>query len=330
VFHTYGDFLLPFPEYWVTLSEALQNFKVTFLNASHRQAKYFQQFINQTSINLICPFPVNPSEFFYSKEERKTYRSKLGLCEEDFVWLYAGRLSYQKNIIKLIKNFALYKKHTGSSDKLFLAGAFDSVGVPYLEILQQEHEYFYSYNQALLGLDEHIRKDICHLGVYYGHELNGVYNSADAFISLSTYNDEDFGMAVAEALSTGLPCLLTDWAGYSSFAKYAPVNRVKLLAIKLEQGQLNFSKDNLIQMMLKIKGLNKSREQASRAAYASFGTKAVGSILKEIFAQKVPSFKGFSHNLNILSNRWSKGHTFCTAEKSYNAYYKKIYETYFR
>jgi len=107
VFHTYGDFLLPYPEHWVSLSEALQNFKVTFLNASHRQVKYFQQFINQSSINLICPFPVKPSEFFYSKEERKTYRSKLGLCEEDFVWLYAGRLSFQKNIIKLIENFAL-------------------------------------------------------------------------------------------------------------------------------------------------------------------------------------------------------------------------------
>jgi glycosyltransferase involved in cell wall biosynthesis len=329
IFHAYGDFLLPYPQHWVSLGKSLQNFKLTFLNASDRQRNYFEQFIKQPSISFICPFPVNSLDFFYSKTEREAYRRKLSLKENDFVWLYAGRLSLQKNIIKLVEDFAKFKTLTGSSDKLFLVGQFDNVGVPYLEISQKEHEYFYHYNQALLALDETIRKDICHLGVYYGNELNGIYNSADAFISLGTYNDEDFGMAAAEALSTGLPCLLTDWAGYSSFPKYAPVNQVQLLQVKFVGGLFTYRNEDLYGLMLNIKKTNVSREKVSRAVNSKLSIGAVADILAEILAAKVPKFGGFSKDLNKLAQRWNTGHTFCTPKKSYNGYYKKIYETYF-
>ncbi len=329
VFHAYGDFLLPYPEHWVTLGEPLQNFQLTFLHASDRQRDYFQQFIKQPSISFICPFPVSSSEFFCNKNERETYRSKLGLNENDFVWLYAGRLSSQKNIIKLVESFAQFKKLTGSSDKLFLAGQFDSIGTPFLEIPHKDHEYFYHFNQALMGLDKKIQKDIRHLGLYYGHELNGIYNSADAFISLGTYNDEDFGMAAAEALATGLPCLLSDWGGYSSFVKYAPLNQVLLLTVKLDTGHFTYSNKDLFQLMIQIKKTSLARGKVSHAVNSRLNVKSVGNVLAEILSKKVPMFMGFSKNLNELALRWSKGHTFCTPKKGYNAYYKKIYETYF-
>jgi FkbM family methyltransferase len=44
--------------------------------------------------------------------------------------------------------------------------------------------------------------------------LAKVYNSFDVFISLS---NEGFGLCALEAMSCGVPCVLTDWSGYSSW-----------------------------------------------------------------------------------------------------------------
>lgn len=59
------------------------------------------------------------------------------------------------------------------------------------------------------------------LGKLNSAQLLEAYNGSDLFVSFSTYNDEDYGMSVAEALSCGLPCLLSNWGGFSSFANYS-------------------------------------------------------------------------------------------------------------
>ena len=64
-------------------------------------------------------------------------------------------------------------------------------------------------------------------------DLKTIYNACDCFVSLSTYHDEDYGMSVIEALSCGLPLVLSDWAGYSGFQSRA-VDAIKYVDCKLD------------------------------------------------------------------------------------------------
>jgi alpha-maltose-1-phosphate synthase len=44
--------------------------------------------------------------------------------------------------------------------------------------------------------------------------LREIYAACDVFVSLSDNIQETFGLAVLEAMATGLPCIVSDWDGY--------------------------------------------------------------------------------------------------------------------
>ena len=201
--------------------------------------------------------------------------------------------------------------------------------MPFLNIYQEEHEYYYHYNQAISALDEDVKKDIAHLGVYFGKELNGILNLADAFVSLSSHNDEDYGMAVAEALCTGLPCLLSDWGGYSSFKKYSSKGRVELLSLKLENGLFNFDDKEVLTKMKKIRKLKHSRKVYGQESQRVLSIEAVAKKLKVISKYKTNKFKGFSSKLKTLTTRWRSGRAFHDSKNRFNSYYRSLYATYF-
>lgn len=75
------------------------------------------------------------------------------------------------------------------------------------------NQFFGKARGLFQELPTSIQKRIFFKGSVPHKDLNLFYNAADLFVSLSLHHDEDFGMSVAEAMATGLPCVLTDWGG---------------------------------------------------------------------------------------------------------------------
>lgn len=331
ILHVYGDFLLPYPGYWVSLSRYLKKFKVKFICASHKQRNFIQQFLSQKTINFVSPFPVNQSDFHFDEGDRNKVRDLFEIKQDDFCWAYIGRMSQQKNVIPLLKLFHQYKTKYKVNDKLIFVGAFDKVGVPYLGQYHNDHEFFYHFNKAYTSLPKNIRKDIQYLGFYEGKQLASIYSAADGFISLSSHNDEDYGMAVAEAMCSGLSCILSDWGGYSSFPKYAcNEQRIELINFQLKKGQFFYNENQFFEKMALVKKVKNDRLSHSQVSLEKLGILPVSLRLKAILQREVPVFDGFSSQLLVLAMMWKGGDPFRATNERFNTYYKILYEPYYR
>lgn len=211
VCHLYGDFILRIGDWRDLVEKKLLNIKL--LCASRAQAGLVQKvFGHDQNLISVFPFPVEKNLFNFSPSTRDQERKRLGI-ENNFVFLYAGRLSVQKNVLELIKAFKSFQEKFGSQAKLLLAGPFDDLGVPYLG-----ESYLSGYYQQLIVREVGLDNSIKYVGNLSLNDLGSIMNAADCFISLSTHNDEDFGMAPLQALCTGLPAILSRWGGYADFS----------------------------------------------------------------------------------------------------------------
>jgi glycosyltransferase involved in cell wall biosynthesis len=223
IFHIFGDFTLNASS-WLGAEKTLRHYLCLFVCASQKQAKLLNQFFagDKNPVHVI-PFPVSENDYFYSNDLRETFRASLEVPANECLFLYSGRLSQQKNVLQLIRAFDLYQRQIHAASTLWLAGPLDDICNPYLG--QESAPGLMAY--SLQGLIQEVfpgerSEKIRYLGNLDPARLNKAYNAADVFVSLSTHNDEDYGMAPAEALMTGCACVLSDWGGYSSFKNIAP------------------------------------------------------------------------------------------------------------
>lgn len=133
----------------------------------------------------------------YSKDYRDiNIWNKYNLNNNHFKLLYVGRVSKEKNISNLIEIFKLINKKDKNID-LVLVGSG--------EYLEKQNDYK-KYN-------------IFFLGQIFGEELSKIYASSDTFVFPST--TDTLGQVVLEALSSGLPCIVTDKGGPKEFVNEA-------------------------------------------------------------------------------------------------------------
>ena len=216
VIHVFGDFMLHSCD-WLGCEEVLKELNCSFVCASEKQRKLIGSLVAGGPATVsVMPFPVSVKDFYPSSlEARSSFRARAGLSSGNSVFLYTGRLSLQKNVVLLIKSFGAYVKQIDPGGQLWLAGPVDDLGIPYLGRRCLSGTYASDLLEVIekTGLKQQVR--------YFGDlpvsALRELYGASDFFVSLSTHNDEDFGMAPAEAACAGLPLLLTDWGGYSSF-----------------------------------------------------------------------------------------------------------------
>jgi glycosyltransferase involved in cell wall biosynthesis len=297
IFHVYGDFTL-YPDQWLATGELLKNERCTFLCASPRHSRLIAGFLRkaESSIRLL-PFPVNTRQFFHDEKLRKAWREKLRVPNGTRVLLYSGRISLQKNVTQLIEAFAALPQN-GRNTILLLAGAEDDLDAPPFGI----HHAAGTYGTKVRQLIER-QKNVRWLGSVPSRSMNALYNAADAFVSLSLHHDEDYGMAVAEAQCTGLPCLLTDWGGFSSFIQEP--GQGTLIPVKMGKRGLALPprtlKSKFTEFLCSPHRVERRRLAAKHRALFSPANGAAA--LERIISEPPEPFRGFSALLSKLAFR---------------------------
>lgn len=217
--HVFGDFVIDCLD-WAGVQNELSHWPLHFLTASSKQKVLLERFFESSeSIVSELPFPVD-EEVFNTKNlsrNRNELRESLNISKEEKIFLYTGRVSYQKNIEQLLKTFSSVNELNEGKNSLWIAGGVDDILLPYFGKYGMLGSYCTHLNQVLSVADSKIK--------FWGNcstdELVKLYHASDVFVSMSTYNDEDYGMSPAEALCTGLPSLLSNWGGYTSFSDYS-------------------------------------------------------------------------------------------------------------
>ncbi len=324
VFHIFGDFTLQSKQ-WLSIEDILKKTPLRIICASDKQKLLLENLLNiQASSISIIPFPVDETRFYYKNEKRN---------DEKFNFLYTGRVSDQKNIIELINTFHHFNTSLNPQTTLTIAGPYDDLGIPFLGKSMKPGAYGLTIENLVQKLKN---KNIFLLGNLNHDDLLIQYNKSDAYISLSTHNDEDYGMSPAEALCSGLDCLLTDWAGYSSFKKNHP-NNVVLSKVELK-GSKNLPDRSDVIKKMNIISLNKKslkqKELLSKEAHKTLGIKSSKERLTTILndknaSAKLHSFTDIFRNL-ASSHIYSPDTPFLKASNgSYTSLYKEIYAPYY-
>lgn len=232
LFHIYGDFTY-FSRDWLNLSPKLINHPIKFLTASLSQKKLLSHFTEDSSVVDQFCFPVNSKDYYFDPEARDRLRKEYRVGPEDIVILYSGRISLQKNVDLLIKEYLKLITNSKHCVHLWLVGGFDDLGAPFMGVDTDEGYLFSKIESFLAPHPKTFTNKIKFWGLQTPEKLREIKSAADLFISLSLYHDEDYGMSPAEAMATGLPSLLTDWGGYSSFASTSW--RCKLIPVAISE-----------------------------------------------------------------------------------------------
>jgi glycosyltransferase involved in cell wall biosynthesis len=331
IIHVFGDYPLYLTE-WRSVNELLLGKKVKYICASLKQKKYIEKYITPAEIVYVSPFPVDSKQFNVNSEKRTSLRSELGVAIEDKVMVYTGRLSYQKRISELVDLFLglIRDGKIEKNNKLLIIGKYDLLGLQYLSYTQINGEYFRTIDKVLAkypGLEDQV---IFH-GEVDNAQLNDYYNLADFYVSLSTYHDEDYGMSVAEALCSGLPALLTNWAGYFSFQLHDKKEFCSLVPVELGKYKPTIDLEVAQTNMIKLLNMDYNREEVAKLYQNNFSVKACAKKLGEIVNAKSILYDGPTELMIQLTNeQFLKGNEIFRLEtnREFNSFYFKAYDVY--
>ncbi len=211
-------------------------------------------------------------------------------------------------------------------------GDADKVGEPYLLKGEWEGEYFHKLLGVYENLPENEKQYISFEGFKPNDQLNAYYNAADCLVNISVHNDEDYGMSCAEALATGLPMIITNWAGLTSFRRKPYEESILLVPVRLGP------KGKLIKLSALTESLEKfyrnpppqDRQTIARASLEYTGLSHVAEVVKKN-TDTGKIFKGFRSLMHEAAGnaKYQNNHTFYDIKKKkYNDLFFKVYAHY--
>ncbi|WP_079978691.1 glycosyltransferase family 4 protein [Halolamina sediminis] len=156
----------------------------------------------------VVPNALDTTEF----EPDPTTAAEVGLpeiCDEDFTFLFVHRLCEQKGTPYLVEAFERFQREA-SEGSLILVGS---------DSLDNDN------------IRQRIRDnpDIYHIEYVPYDEISALYNFSDVFVLPSVtvwYNEEQFGMALIEAMACGTPSVVTDVGGLPHVAQHGETSLV--------------------------------------------------------------------------------------------------------
>lgn len=159
---------------------------------------------------VYIPYSMDDQNYYplENKEIRQKQRKAWGANPEDFVLVYAGRVTIEKNVHATLEVVAELARQ-GYPVKLVIIGKIEDV--PFREFQMHSANLENKITELIeaSGISERVT-----IQEWQTREaLNEVLNAADAFINLTLHHDENFGLSQIEAMSSGLPVIGTAWGG---------------------------------------------------------------------------------------------------------------------
>jgi glycosyltransferase involved in cell wall biosynthesis len=164
------------------------NGAVAICSASKLESERLRTY-GATTPRFELPYPVR-----YSNQEgnRQRFRDKYNLTDKDFTFLFLSRVDYKKGLDLAIRAFARLKEEVPNL-KFMVAGPDTNGYSDYIQKLIKQ-----------LDLED----DAKMIGSLAGTAKNDAFLGADCFLLPSL--NESFGIAVVEALQSGLPVLISN------------------------------------------------------------------------------------------------------------------------
>lgn len=156
--------------------------------------------ITKKQLNIIANGNINGVNLqyfnteFISNKEKSNLKTKLGISENDFIYLYVGRITRDKGINELIQAFTMIKQENIKNIKLIMVGNYD-----------QKH------NTIRKSIYETMRQDKDIILTGFQKDVRPYYVIADLF-TFPSYR-EGFPNVVLQANAMELPCLVTNING---------------------------------------------------------------------------------------------------------------------
>lgn len=139
---------------------------------------------------------------FEENNENFNVRKKYQIEQNDFLILFAGRLSKEKGIYELIK---AYKKNHKAEYKLMIVG-----GTYYGSNIES------AFEKKIKKEVQDIKDQIIFTGYIDRNQINAFYKSADLIVLPSIW-DEPAGLTIIEAMSSGTPVITTNVGGIPEY-----------------------------------------------------------------------------------------------------------------
>lgn len=199
--HLFGDFLKQASLSASTFAR-LTGVPARVLAPSRAFLRHVQSFFVRAEHLQLCPF--EPGHVFSaaSAADRLRLKELRGFAGKR-VLLYAGRLAPQKNVELAAKlcqslgaDWVLLAVGRGEEHDFPVVGERASLGHAFTELQRVPRDHWAWWPDAS------------------AQDLADAFGLADAFVSLSTFHDEECGLAAREALGAGLPLVLTRWGGH--------------------------------------------------------------------------------------------------------------------
>jgi D-inositol-3-phosphate glycosyltransferase len=193
-----------------------RNTDMIFVFTQHWKDNLVSMKVNKDKIKVM-PHGINTEQItLVSKQEA---RFKLGLNQEDFIFLNTNRNSYRKSLDITISAFLrLLKKHSLAADlKLFLNCRFDNIQgymiFDYIKIecIRLNIDYDKVITTNFIALEK------CPSGLLTDEVVNLLYNACD--VGLNTCIGEGFGLCNMEHAAVGAPQIVTNVGGLKEIFK---------------------------------------------------------------------------------------------------------------